>query len=35
VTGQVKEAISADLKELMSLSLDEMLERRYQKFRNI
>ena len=35
VTGKVKEAISADLKELMSFSLDEMLERRYLKFRII
>jgi acetyl-CoA carboxylase carboxyl transferase subunit alpha len=35
VTGQVKDAISADLKELMHLPLNEMLEKRYQKFRNI
>lgn len=35
VTGQVRDAISADLHDLMSLSVDEMLERRYQKFRNI
>ena len=35
VTLQVKDAIGADLKELMTLSVDEMLEKRYQKFRNI
>lgn len=35
VTGQVRDTICADLEELGSLSLDEMLERRYQKFRSI
>lgn len=35
VTGQVREVIREDLKELMGLSVDAMLGRRYQKFRNI
>lgn len=35
VTGQVRDIISADLKELTSLSVDTMLERRYMKFRSI
>ncbi|TAH69547.1 MAG: acetyl-CoA carboxylase carboxyltransferase subunit alpha [Anaerolineaceae bacterium] len=35
VTGKVRDVISSDLKELMSLSIDEMLESRYKKFRNM
>lgn len=35
VTSQVKELISADIDELLGLSVDNMLERRYQKYRNI
>ena len=35
VMGLVKEAIGSDLKELMNLSMDELLYRRYQKFRKI
>ena len=35
VTGQVKDVIGADLKELMSISISEMIEKRYKKYRNI
>lgn len=35
VTDKVKEVICTDLKELKSLSVDDMLDRRYKKFRNI
>jgi acetyl-CoA carboxylase carboxyl transferase subunit alpha len=35
VAGRVKDAINSDLRELMTLPLDDLLKRRYQKFRNI
>ncbi len=35
VMSQARDAIGADLKELMSLSVDEILDKRYKKFRNI
>lgn len=35
VIGKVREVIDLDLKELMGLSVDELIEKRYQKFRNI
>ena len=35
VTGRTREIIEKDLKELMLLPVDDMLKKRYRKFRNI
>ena len=35
VTAQVRDAIGADLKELLSITITDILERRYNKFRSI